>query len=250
MLLPRWGSRWCSLSSAPSCGCSASFACREAVDAAHWTRPVRRPSLHSLAQHHDARRWPARCSPPGPRVDRVLGDADAVRGAPRAGLPLVAAVHVPGIILGLALFWLFLEVGVPASALRHHGPILVVAGVISGMPLGVQIIKSGLLQLGSELEEASRIAGRVVVGHLPADRAAPAGADAGGGGGDHVRGRRPQHRQHRAAGHQRQPAAVDPAARLHRPDASWRRPWSSPASSWSSRWPAPCWPGGQGCAAA
>jgi iron(III) transport system permease protein len=37
--------------------------------------------------------------------------------------------------------------------------VLVVAGLISGMPLGVQIIKGGLLQLGSELEEASRIVG-------------------------------------------------------------------------------------------
>ena len=37
--------------------------------------------------------------------------------------------------------------------------LLIMAGVISGMPLGVQIIKSGLMQLGSELEEASRIAG-------------------------------------------------------------------------------------------
>jgi NAD(P)-dependent dehydrogenase (short-subunit alcohol dehydrogenase family) len=37
--------------------------------------------------------------------------------------------------------------------------VLVIAGLISGMPLGVQIIKSGLLQLGSELEEASRIVG-------------------------------------------------------------------------------------------
>jgi ABC-type Fe3+ transport system permease subunit len=37
--------------------------------------------------------------------------------------------------------------------------VLVIAGVISGMPLGVQIIKGGLLQLGHELEEASRIAG-------------------------------------------------------------------------------------------
>jgi iron(III) transport system permease protein len=33
------------------------------------------------------------------------------------------------------------------------------AGLISGMPLGVQIIKGGLMQLGTELEEASRIAG-------------------------------------------------------------------------------------------
>ena len=65
---------------------------------------------------------------------------------------------VPGIILGLALLWLFLG----TAALRPlYGTItlLVIAGVIAGMPLGVQIIKSGLLQLGAELEEASRIAG-------------------------------------------------------------------------------------------
>jgi iron(III) transport system permease protein len=65
---------------------------------------------------------------------------------------------VPGIILGLALLWLCLD----TAALRPlYGTtaLLIVAGVISGMPLGVQIIKSGLMQLGSELEEASRIAG-------------------------------------------------------------------------------------------
>jgi iron(III) transport system permease protein len=65
---------------------------------------------------------------------------------------------VPGIILGLALLWLFLGV----SALRPlYGTtaLLIIAGVIAGMPLGVQIIKSGLMQLGGELEEASRIAG-------------------------------------------------------------------------------------------
>ena len=65
---------------------------------------------------------------------------------------------VPGIILGLALLWLFL--GVPLlRPLYGTMAILVVAGVISGMPLGVQIIKSGLMQLGAELEEAARVAG-------------------------------------------------------------------------------------------
>ena len=65
---------------------------------------------------------------------------------------------VPGIILGLALLWLFL--GVPLlRPLYGTMAVLVVAGLVSGMPLGVQIIKSGLLQLGSELEEASRIVG-------------------------------------------------------------------------------------------
>jgi iron(III) transport system permease protein len=65
---------------------------------------------------------------------------------------------VPGIILGLALLWLFL--GVPLlRPLYGTTTLLIVAGVIAGMPLGVQIIRSGLMQLGSELEEASRIAG-------------------------------------------------------------------------------------------
>jgi len=65
---------------------------------------------------------------------------------------------VPGIILGLALLWLFLGVGF-LRPLYGTTALLIIAGVISGMPLGVQIIKSGLLQLGGELEEASRIAG-------------------------------------------------------------------------------------------
>jgi iron(III) transport system permease protein len=65
---------------------------------------------------------------------------------------------VPGVILGLALLWLFL--GTPAlRPLYGTTVLLIIAGLISGMPLGVQIIKSGLLQLGGELEEASRIAG-------------------------------------------------------------------------------------------
>src|SRR5437870_2303302 len=65
---------------------------------------------------------------------------------------------VPGIILGLALLWLFLGVGI-LRPLSGTTAVLVIAGVIAGMPLGVQIIKSGLMQLGGELEEASRIAG-------------------------------------------------------------------------------------------
>jgi iron(III) transport system permease protein len=65
---------------------------------------------------------------------------------------------VPGVILGLALLWLFL--GTPfLRPLYGTTAALIAAGLISGMPLGVQIIKSGLMQLGVELEEASRIAG-------------------------------------------------------------------------------------------
>jgi len=82
------------------------------------------------------------------------------RYAGRRALDLISWLPftVPGIILGLALLWLCLD----TAALRPlYGTmtLLIVAGVISGMPLGVQIIKSGLMQLGAELEEASRIAG-------------------------------------------------------------------------------------------
>jgi ABC-type uncharacterized transport system ATPase subunit len=68
------------------------------------------------------------------------------------------AATLPGVILGLALLWLFLGVDV-LKPLYGTTALLIVAGVIAGMPLGVQIIKSGLLQLGGELEEASRIVG-------------------------------------------------------------------------------------------
>jgi iron(III) transport system permease protein len=65
---------------------------------------------------------------------------------------------LPGIILSLALLRLFLGVSF-LRPLYGTMALLVMAGLISGMPLGVQIIKGGLMQLGTELEEASRIAG-------------------------------------------------------------------------------------------
>lgn len=65
---------------------------------------------------------------------------------------------LPGIILSLALLRLFLGVGL-LRPLYGTMALLVIAGLISGMPLGVQIIKSGFMQLGNELEEASRTAG-------------------------------------------------------------------------------------------
>jgi iron(III) transport system permease protein len=64
---------------------------------------------------------------------------------------------VPGILLSLGLLAMFLT---PAfKPLYGSLFVLVVAGVISGMPLAVQITKSNLLQLGAELEEASWLTG-------------------------------------------------------------------------------------------
>jgi iron(III) transport system permease protein len=82
------------------------------------------------------------------------------RYAGRRALDLISWLPftVPGIILGLSLLWLCLDT-VALRPLYGTMTLLIVAGVISGMPLGVQIIKSGLMQLGAELEEASRVAG-------------------------------------------------------------------------------------------
>jgi iron(III) transport system permease protein len=82
------------------------------------------------------------------------------RFALRRGLDIVSWLPftVPGLILSLAMLSLFLGV---APLRRVYGTtwILILTAVLTGMPLGVQILKSGLLQLGAELEEASRVAG-------------------------------------------------------------------------------------------
>jgi len=65
---------------------------------------------------------------------------------------------IPGILLGVALLWTFLQtkIFIPIYGTIY---ILMIAMVIKSMPFGVQLIKSVLLQLGNDLEEASRICG-------------------------------------------------------------------------------------------
>jgi iron(III) transport system permease protein len=65
---------------------------------------------------------------------------------------------LPGIILSLGLLWLFL--GTPFFK-PLYGSIagLVIATFIGCMTIGVQMIKSNLVQLGVELEESGRISG-------------------------------------------------------------------------------------------
>lgn len=65
---------------------------------------------------------------------------------------------IPGVLLSVGFLWLFL--GTPGFRWLYGSmTLLVVATVVSGMPFGVHIIKASLLQLGRELEEASRVAG-------------------------------------------------------------------------------------------
>ena len=65
---------------------------------------------------------------------------------------------IPGVLMGLALVWLFF-----ATPLRVilYGTItgLVVAMVIKEMPVAVQLLKAGFLRIGHELEEAARVCG-------------------------------------------------------------------------------------------
>ncbi len=65
---------------------------------------------------------------------------------------------LPGIILGLGLLWMFLTVPVLQP---FYGTIiiLVVAVLINSVTTGVQLIKSNMVQLGNDLEEASFVSG-------------------------------------------------------------------------------------------
>jgi iron(III) transport system permease protein len=65
---------------------------------------------------------------------------------------------VPGIVIGLALLWVFLKT--PGLQQIYGHPIgLVLAFTLAGMALGVQIIKAGIMQLSPELEEAAQAGG-------------------------------------------------------------------------------------------
>lgn len=65
---------------------------------------------------------------------------------------------LPGIILGLALLWMFLNVPL-FQPLYGTIIVLVVACILNSISTGVQLIKSNMVQLGNDLEEASFVAG-------------------------------------------------------------------------------------------
>jgi iron(III) transport system permease protein len=65
---------------------------------------------------------------------------------------------IPGVLTGLGLLWMFL--GTPLFR-PFYGTLflLVVAQVLGGITLATQVLKSSFIQLGKELEEASRMSG-------------------------------------------------------------------------------------------
>src|SRR5207253_10145534 len=63
---------------------------------------------------------------------------------------------IPGVLAGLGLLWMFL--GTPIFR-PFYGTLflLVIASVLGGVPLAMQIVIANFVQLGQELEEASRV---------------------------------------------------------------------------------------------
>lgn len=65
---------------------------------------------------------------------------------------------MPGIVMSLGFLWLFLAT--PARAALYGSVLgIIVAFVIRGAPLSTQFFRASLLQLGTDLEQASRVAG-------------------------------------------------------------------------------------------
>jgi iron(III) transport system permease protein len=65
---------------------------------------------------------------------------------------------IPGVLAGLGLLWMFL--GTPLFR-PFYGTLflLVVASILGGITLSTQLLKANFVQLGSDLEEASRMSG-------------------------------------------------------------------------------------------
>ena len=87
-----------------------------------------------------------------------VADRSRLPGRTLFGLISWLPATLPGIILGLGLLWLFLT----TPGLSHfYGSIvvLIIAVSIASLATGVQLIRSNLVQIGREMEEASFIVG-------------------------------------------------------------------------------------------
>ncbi len=80
---------------------------------------------------------------------RLRGFADALTWIPAA---------LPGILIALAWFWIFLRTPFLQPLYGTVWALILVTG-LSGMTLAVQLLKSSMMQMGTELEEAAEIAG-------------------------------------------------------------------------------------------
>ena len=65
---------------------------------------------------------------------------------------------VPGIILGFGYLNMALRVPIFSPLYGTIGALILVS-ILSAMPLGVQVLKNHMMQVGAEIEEAGRVAG-------------------------------------------------------------------------------------------
>jgi iron(III) transport system permease protein len=65
---------------------------------------------------------------------------------------------LPGILIALAWFWIFLRTPLLTPLTGTIWALILVSG-LSGMTLAIQLIKASILQMGTELEEASEVSG-------------------------------------------------------------------------------------------
>jgi iron(III) transport system permease protein len=65
---------------------------------------------------------------------------------------------LPGILIALAWFWIFLRTPVLTPLTGTIWALILVSG-LSGMTLAIQLIKASIMQMGTELEEASEVSG-------------------------------------------------------------------------------------------
>jgi iron(III) transport system permease protein len=95
-------------------------------------------------------------------VAYVVVRAKAVRGRGLLDSLLWVPSAIPGALVGLGLVWMFL--GIPVFR-PIYGTLLalIVAVVLSGATLATQMCKAAMLQLGQQLEEASRMSGAGVL---------------------------------------------------------------------------------------
>ena len=87
-----------------------------------------------------------------------MADRSRLPGRRLVGLLSWIPAALPGVILGLGLLWLFLTTPVLGSLYGSVG-VLIVATAIAALATGVQLIRSNLVQIGRELEEASYVVG-------------------------------------------------------------------------------------------
>jgi iron(III) transport system permease protein len=81
-----------------------------------------------------------------------------VRGAALLDAMLWIPSAIPGALAGLGLLWMFL--GTPfLKPLYGSLFLLIIASVIGGVTISTQVFKGAMLQLGKDLEEASRMSG-------------------------------------------------------------------------------------------